>query len=64
MLRGCCSTSSEDREIRGPAISTMGPKIAFGLDRSPDLLFAPIQYQFMQLLKFSSDEIFGRDQES
>jgi hypothetical protein len=44
--------SSEDRAIRGPAISPVGSKIAFGLDRSPDSLLTPIQRQFMHGLKF------------
>ena len=52
MLRRGCSAWSEDREIRGLAISTVRPKIAFALDRSPDLLLASIQYQFTQLFKF------------
>lgn len=40
------------REITGPAISTVGQKIAFRLDCSPDLRPDPIQYQLMHLLKF------------
>ena len=45
------------RVVRGSrykslAISTVRPKIAFALDRSPDLLLASIQHQFMQLFKF------------
>ena len=44
--------SSEDRAIRAPAISPVGSKIAFGLDRSPDSLLTPIQRQFMHGLKF------------
>jgi hypothetical protein len=46
-------TSAEDREIRAPANSTAGPKIAFGLDRKLDSLLAPFQCQFMQLLQIA-----------
>jgi len=52
---------SEDRAIRALATSTVGPTIPLGSERSPDLLLAPIQFQFTLMLNFGSDEICGRD---
>jgi hypothetical protein len=44
--------SSEDRAIRASAISPVGSKMAFRLDRRPDSLLTPIQRQFTHGLKF------------
>src|SRR5271167_1497010 len=47
--------------LRSPAISIIEPKIALGIERSPDLLLVPFSINSRHLSSSGSDGIFGRN---